>query len=162
MREELLSFDEEDTMKGKFLTFTLGKEHYGIAIHYVTEIVGLQTITEVPELPTCVKGIINLRGKIIPVMDARLRFKKVEKDYTDRTCTVVVDIKDISLGVIVDAVSEVLTIDEENIVPPPEFGNKGKKYINNVAKHNDLVILIIDCEKLLDEDEVNSLRQTNE
>ena len=80
---------EEDTQKGRFLTFSLDKESYGIEIKYVTEIIGLQEITEVPELPDYIKGIINLRGKIIPVMDIRLRFKKSEKEYNDRTCVIV-------------------------------------------------------------------------
>jgi len=77
---------EEDTQKDRFLTFQLGKESYGIEIRHVTEIIGIQPITEVPEMPEYIKGIINLRGKIIPVMDVRLRFKKEPREYNDRTC----------------------------------------------------------------------------
>jgi len=115
---------EEDTQKGKFLTFYLDKECYGIEIKYVTEIIGIQAITEIPELPEYVKGIINLRGKIIPLMDVRLRFKKEPREYNDRTCVIVVDIKGVSLGLIVDSVAEVLTIPEQDIVEPPQM-NKG-------------------------------------
>lgn len=115
---------EEDTLKGRYLTFLLGNESYGIEVRYVTEIIGLQAITEIPELPEYVRGIINLRGKIIPVMDVRLRFKKEPKDYNDRACVIVVDINDISIGLIVDTVSEVITILEDDIVEPPEM-NKG-------------------------------------
>jgi len=126
---------EEDTQKGKYLTFLLGKEAYAIEIKFVTEIIGIQPITEVPELPVYVKGIINLRGKIIPVMDVRLRFKKKPVDYNDRTCVIVIDVLNISVGLIVDNVSEVLSISDENIVPPPEM-NRGSenKYIKAIGK----------------------------
>ena len=153
----VLLLEEEDTQKGKFLTFSLGKEYYGIDIVYVTEIVGIQPITEVPELPEYIKGIINLRGKIIPVMDARLKFKKPPMDYSDRTCIIVVDIDEISIGLIVDDVCEVLNIPDEDIVPPPNINRAGKKYIKSVGKSGSTVTLILDCEKLLDEDELESL-----
>lgn len=165
MNEEntnLLEELEEDTQKGKFLTFTLGEEYYGIEITYVTEIVGIQPITVIPELPDFIKGIINLRGKIIPVMDARLRFKKEPVAYNDRTCIVVIDIKDVTMGIIVDAVAEVLTIDDANIVPPPNLNKGGRKYIKSVGKCANNVTLILDCEKLLDENEINALNITND
>ena len=155
--QEILEL-EEDTQKNKFLTFQLGKEVYGIDIKYVTEIIGIQPITEIPELPEYVKGIINLRGKIIPVMDVRLRFKKAEKEYNDRTCTVVIDIGNICIGLIVDSVAEVLSIPEENIVPPPDAG-KGfnNKYINGIGKVGNDIKLLLDCEKILNDDEVEDL-----
>lgn len=148
---------EEDTQKGKYLTFSIGNEFYGIEIAHVTEIIGLQPITEVPELPVYVKGIINLRGKIIPVMDIRLRFKKPFRDYNDRTCVIVVDIKDISVGLIVDSVAEVLSISESNIVPPPEMKTVQNRYIKGIGKVGQDVKLLLDCERLLNEDEVGSL-----
>lgn len=151
---------EEDTQKGRFLTFSLGKESYGIEIKYVTEIIGIQAITGIPELPEYVKGIINLRGKIIPVMDVRLRFKKEPREYNDRTCVIVVDIKDISIGLIVDSVSEVLTIPEQDIVEPPQM-NKGfnNRYIKRIGKVGSDVKLLLDCEKLLTEDELDDLNK---
>ena len=153
--------NEEDTQKGRFLTFALGKESYGIEIKYVTEIIGIQAITEIPELPEYVKGIINLRGKIIPVMDVRLRFKKEPKEYNDRTCIIVIDIENISLGLIVDTVSEVLSIPDEGIIEPPKM-NSGlrNRYIKNIGKSGSGVKLLLDCEKLLTEEEVEVLNDS--
>lgn len=149
--------EEEDTMKGKYLTFSLGNEFYGIEIKYVTEIIGLQPITEIPELPEHIRGIINLRGKIIPVMDVRLRFRKLFREYNDRTCVIVIDIKDISVGLIVDSVSEVLSIKDEEIVPPPDMSKNGNKYIKAIGKVGNEVKLILDCNKLLNDNEAQSL-----
>ncbi|MDW7675917.1 MAG: chemotaxis protein CheW [Bacillota bacterium] len=153
--EEIL--EQEDTQKDKFLTFSLGSEFYGMEIKHVTEIIGLQPITEVPEVPDYVKGIINLRGKIIPVMDVRLRFKKPFREYNDRTCVIVIDIKDIAVGLIVDSVSEVLAIPEEEIVSPPEVSKSGNKYIKGIGKVGSEVKLILDCNKLLNDEEADSL-----
>lgn len=152
---------EEDTQKGKFLTFYLGNECYGIDIIYVTEIIGIQPITIVPELPHYIKGIINLRGKIIPVMDARSKFSKEPKDYNDRTCIIVIDIAQLSIGIIVDEVAEVLTISDDNIVPPPNLNSGGRKYIKSVGKREEKITLILDCEKLLDENELDEINQAN-
>lgn len=151
---------EEDTLKGRFLTFSLGNESYGIEVKYVTEIIGMQAITEIPELPEYVKGVINLRGKIIPVMDVRLRFKKEPREYNDRTCVIVVDINDISIGLIVDTVSEVITIPEEDIVEPPQM-NKGlnNRYIKSIGKVGSDVKLLLDCEKLLTTNEIEALSE---
>ncbi|MBP1754156.1 MAG: CheW protein [Firmicutes bacterium] len=167
MKDEItreLYNEEEDTQKDKYLTFSLGSETYGIEIRYVTEIVGIQPITVVPELPDYIKGIINLRGKIIPVLDVRSRFKKSSVDYNDRTCIVVIDIKDISIGIIVDTVEEVLSIPEDEIVPPPDMNKAGRKYIKGIGKTGSQVTLLLDCEKLLDEDEVETIYKidTNE
>jgi purine-binding chemotaxis protein CheW len=157
MLEDVLEM-EEDTQKGKFLTFALGKEEYGIEISYVTEIVGIQAITEVPELPEYVKGIINLRGKIIPVIDVRLRFKKEAREYTDRTCTIVIDIEDISVGLIVDTVAEVMSIAEQEIVPPPHVSSGSQNnYIKGIGKVGSNVKLLLDCDKLLSNSEVERL-----
>lgn len=149
---------EEDTQKGRFLTFILGKETYGIEIKHVTEIIGIQAITELPELPDYIRGIINLRGKIIPVMDVRLRFRKEGRDYNDRTCIIVVDIKDIFIGLIVDSVAEVISISDQDMVEPPQL-NKGlnNRYIKNIGKVGNDVKLLLDCEKLLTVDELENI-----
>ncbi len=146
---------EEDTLKGRYLTFQIGKEVYGIEIRYVTEIVGIQPITEIPELPDYMKGIINLRGKIILVMDVRLRFKKTWEDYNDRTCIIVVELEDISVGLIVDHVSEVITISEEEIVPPPDINSTGNRYIKGIGKVSDEVKLLLDCSRLIKEQDID-------
>ncbi|MBZ9634328.1 chemotaxis protein CheW [Clostridium sp. FP1] len=148
----------EDTQKGKFLTFSVGRESYGIEIKFVTEIIGIQDITEVPELPNYVKGIINLRGKIIPVIDVRLRFKKDAKQYNDRTCIVVIDINEISVGLIVDNVAEVINIEDSNIVPPPDIKTGfHNRYVRGIGKVGNEVKLLLDCDKLLNDDELDSL-----
>jgi purine-binding chemotaxis protein CheW len=148
----------EDTQKGKFLTFALGKEDYGIEIKFVTEIIGIQSITEVPELPDYVKGIINLRGKIIPVIDVRLRFKKPVTEYNDRTCIIVIDIKEASVGLIVDTVADVMAISDQNIVPPPDVKTGfNSRYIKGIGKVENEVKLLLDCEKLLTDNEIDSI-----
>ncbi|MDR1570896.1 MAG: chemotaxis protein CheW [Clostridiales Family XIII bacterium] len=140
----------EDTLQGRFLTFTLGDEIYGLAIRYVVEIIGIQSITIVPEVPQYIKGIINLRGKIIPVIDVRLKFGKDEAEYSDRTCIIVIEIGDVSVGLIVDNVDEVLTIDENDIAAPPAnrtgFENR---YIMGIGKIGNNVQLLLDCERLI-------------
>lgn len=149
--------EEEDTQKGKYLTFLLDNESYGIGINNVTEIIGIQPITLVPELPDYIRGIINLRGKIIPVMDVRLRFKKAFREYNDRTCIIVIDINDLSIGLIVDSVSEVLVIPDQDIIPPPSLNKINNKYIKGIGKTDNQVKLILDCDKLIGEDDTNIL-----
>jgi purine-binding chemotaxis protein CheW len=142
-----------DTQKDKYLTFMIGKEVYGIDIGIVTEIIGLQKITEVPEFPVYMKGIINLRGKIIPVMDVRLRFKQAARDYSGRTCIIIVDSGGLNLGLIVDAVAEVLAIPESNVVAPPSIhGATENRYIKAIGKVDDQVKLLLDCSQLLIDD----------
>lgn len=157
--EEMIE-SEEDTQKDKYLIFSIGKEDYGIDIKYVIEIIGIEPITDVPELPDYVKGVINLRGKIIPVMDVRLKFKKEEIEYDDRTCIIVVEIGTISIGLIIDRVLEVANIDENNISPPPKINNKNNanKFIKGIGKVGKQVRLLIDCNKLLEEDEIQELK----
>lgn len=159
MADILDEFTEEfeDTQKGKYLTFSVGKESYGIEIKFVTEIIGIQDITEVPELPDYVRGIINLRGKIIPVIDVRLRFKKELKEYNDRTCIVVIDIKDTFVGLIVDNVAEVIKIDDSNIVSPPDMKTGfHNSYVRGIGKVGNEIKLLLDCDKLLNADELES------
>jgi len=148
---------EEDTQKDRYLTFALCSESYGIKIQYVTEIVGIQPIIEVPDQPGYIKGIINLRGKIIPVMDVRLRFKKPFAEYNDRTCFIVINIRDISIGLIVDSVSEVITIPDFEIEANPEISNCPPGNIKEIGKTGDGVKLLLDCEKLIGEDLASNL-----
>lgn len=155
-----LDIPEEDTQKGRFLTFSLGEEQYGIEVKYVTEIIGMQAITEVPELPSYVKGIINLRGKIIPVIDVRLRFKKEARAYHDRTCIIVVDIEAIMLGLIVDTVLDVLVIADDNVIAPPEVnGAFHNRYIKGIGKVGSEVKLLLDCNRLISDEETAMLSE---
>jgi len=149
--------EEEDTLQGKFLAFRLGDEEYGIEIKYVTEIINLQPITVVPEVPAYIKGIINLRGTIVPVMDVRLRFLKEPKPYNDRTCIIVIHFGDISIGLIVDSVSEVLNIAEADIVDPPKLQQATQRYISGIGKTSGSVKLLLDCSKLLSDEDAKQI-----
>ncbi|MEE4357718.1 MAG: chemotaxis protein CheW [Desulfococcaceae bacterium] len=158
--DDLYDAEEEDTMKDKYLTFRIGKEIYGIEIYYVIEIVGIQKITGVPDMPDYVKGVINLRGQIIPVMDVRCRFRMAEKEYNDRTCIIVVNMEDTGIGLVVDTVEEVTDIPAQEISPAPKIG-KGKRnrYIRGMGKTGDEVKVILDVGKLLFEDDSEILSE---
>ena len=152
--------DDEDTQKDKFLTFQVGTEEFGISIRHVTEIIGLQKITDVPDMPDFIKGVINLRGKVIPVMDVRSRFKLESREYDDRTCIVVVNIKDKSVGLVVDRVSEVADIPESRIEPPAQIGSgTASRYIQGMGKIGEEVKILLDVDRLLYEDELESISQ---
>ena len=150
--------DDENAQKDKFLTFCIGKEDYGIEICNVVEIVGIQKITEIPDMPDFVKGVINLRGQVIPVMDVRTRFKMEKRNYDERTCVVVVSIENTAVGLIVDTVSEVLSIPEENVSPPPKMAFKTVScFVKGLGKSGDSVKILLDVNKLLFE-EMNILQ----
>ncbi|MBR1736849.1 MAG: purine-binding chemotaxis protein CheW [Firmicutes bacterium] len=141
---------EEDTTKDKYLTFLIDNEEYGIDICYVIEIIPVAAITWVPETPQFLKGIINLRGSIIPVIDVRLRFHKEEKAYDELTCIIVIEYEDYMVGLLVDTVNEVMLIPEENISMPPNAKLKYQnKFIKNIGKMEDEVQLLLDLNKFL-------------
>lgn len=143
--------EEEDTQKDKFLTFHLAGEDYGIEIAYVTEIIGIQPITEVPDMPAFVKGVINLRGKVIPIMDVRARFNLQLRDYDGRTCIIVVELQDNCVGLIVDAVNEVMAIPEAQIEPPPATGpHQGGHFLRGLGKIDNQVKILLAIDQLLD------------
>lgn len=149
---DLLDDDEEneDTQEDKYLTFVLNKEEYGIEIRHVTEIIGIQSITAVPDMPNYIKGVINLRGKVIPVMDVRLRFGGQERNYDDRTCIVVINIEGQSMGLIVDTVSEVLDIPKGEVEPPPDVRRgKDNRFIQGMGKVADSVKILLNADRLM-------------
>lgn len=157
--DDLYDDDDEDTQKDKFLTFAVGKEDYGIEIYHVTEIIGIQDITEVPDMPEYVKGVINLRGKVIPVMDVRLRFKIQEREYDDRTCIVVVEMNGAAVGLVVDTVREVSNIPESQIEPPPNVSEGNKQlFIKGLGKIGDNVKILLDVSKLLYKDDITTVQ----
>jgi len=148
--------------EGKYLTFTLTEEEYGIGILKIKEIIGMLPITSVPQTPDFVKGVINLRGKVIPVMDLRLRFGMMSIDYTERTCIIVVEIAGqtgtILVGIVVDAVSEVLNIKGDDIEKTPTFGTKlNTEYILGMAKMEGGVKILLDIDQVLSSDELSTL-----
>jgi len=153
---------ELDTQKDKYLTFNIANEDYGIEISFIREIVGIQEITSLPELPVFLKGVINLRGLIIPVIDVRLRFGMEEIDYEERTCIIVVQIREASFGLIVDSVSEVLSIEENLIDSPPGVRTDSKDYfLKGIAKVGDEVKIIIDIDKILSSKEIEIVNSVN-
>ena len=148
---------------GKYLTFSLAGEEYGIGILKIREIIGMMPITSVPESPHFVKGVINLRGKVIPVIDLRLRFGMSEIGYTERTCIIVVEMQGpsgvVPVGTVVDAVSEVLNIKAEEVEDTPSFGVRlNTEYILGMAKMGKGVKLLLDIDQVLTADDLLELR----
>ncbi len=150
--------------EGKYLTFTMANEEYGIGILKIKEIIGMMPITTVPQTPEFVKGVINLRGKVIPVMDLRLRFEMEAIDYTERTCIIVVEIEGnggtVQIGIVVDAVSEVLNIKGEETEDTPTFGTKlNTDYILGMAKMEGGVKILLDIDRVLRCEEIGTLEK---
>lgn len=148
--------------EGKYLTFSLAEEEYGIGILKIREIIGMMPITSVPQTPNFVKGVINLRGKVIPVINLRLRFEMEEIDYMERTCIIVVEIKgqigSVAIGVVVDSVSEVLNIKGEDIEDTPAFGSKlDTECILGMAKIEGGVKILLDIDRVLRSEEIDAL-----
>lgn len=146
------SSDSRDTQKGKYMTFKSGPEYFGLEIRYVQQIIQYQAITKIPETEDYIKGLINLRGRIIPVVDVRLRFKQGACEYNDKTCILVINVKSTTVGLIVEQIAEVVYIGEENILPPPTIGRVDKthnKYVYGIGKVGNTVKLLLDPEKLL-------------
>jgi len=143
---------QEDTIKNRYLTFIIDGEDYGIEIAYVKEIIPIQKITKIPEMPEYIEGILNLRGDLIGVVDVRKRFSMIPKEYDEDTCVIVIIYTDFTLGLIVDAVQETSTINEDRMSPPPSaklsFANQ---FIRNIGRVGDEVKLLLDLEKFLDQ-----------
>ena len=147
---------------GKYLTFGLSKEEYGVGILKVKEIIGMMPITSVPQTPDFVKGVINLRGKVIPVIDLRRKFGMTVQEYTERTCIIVVEIAvehgSILMGIVVDSVSEVIQLKNEDIEETPTFGTRlNVEYILGIAKTNDGVKILLDIDRVLTAKEISML-----
>jgi purine-binding chemotaxis protein CheW len=161
MDQAAKAMEEKD---GKYLTFTLAEEEYGIGILKIKEIIGMMSITTVPQTPKFVKGVINLRGKVIPVIDLRLRFGMESMDYTERTCIIVVEIdgtaSTVQIGIVVDAVSEVLNITGKDIEDTPTFGAKlNTNYILGMAKMEGGVKILLDIDRVLNGNEISVLEK---
>ncbi|UQZ90358.1 chemotaxis protein CheW [Deltaproteobacteria bacterium Smac51] len=149
--------------EGKFLTFSLANEEYGISILKVREIIGMMPIRTVPQTPSFVKGVINLRGKVIPVVDLRLKFGMEELDYTERTSIIVVDVRGgadnfVRIGIVVDYVSEVANIKAEEVEDPPTFGSQlNTEYILGMAKIGKGVKILLDIDRILAVEDLSGL-----
>lgn len=153
-----------DAQKGKYMTFKSGLEYFGLGIQYVEQIIQFQTITAIPETEDYIKGLINLRGKVIPVVDVRLRFKQPPLEYNDRTCIIVINVRDVTVGLIVEQIAEVVEIREENILPPPTIGRGSvqNKYVYGIGRVGDTVKLLLDPDKLLNDEDLSVAEQAND
>ncbi len=159
------SSDGHDEQKGKYMTFQSGNEYFGLEIQYVNEIIKFQSVTAIPETEDYIKGLINLRGKVIPVIDVRLRFKQPPLEYNDRTCIIVINVKSMMVGLIVEKIAEVVEIKDENILPPPSIGRMDKghnKYVYGIGKVGDSVKLLLDPDKLLNDEDLSVVEGAND
>ncbi len=159
--------DVNEKQRNKYVTFKSGNEYFGLKIEYVNEIIVYQEITEIPESDDYIKGLINLRGKIIPVIDVRVRFKQEPLEYTDRTCIIIVNVNDIVVGLIVEKIAEVVEIKEEDILPPPSIVIGGdekvqNKYVYAIGKVGDTVKLLVDPDRILKDEDISIMEQAME
>jgi purine-binding chemotaxis protein CheW len=150
---------------GKYLSFKLGVEEFGVAILKVQEIIGIMTVTRVPRTPDCIRGVINLRGKVIPVLDLRRKFGLDPRGDTDRTCIIVVRIERqnerLTMGVLVDDVSEVLDIAAGQLEEPPSFGGGVRTdFIQGMGKVGSKVVMLLDIDKVLGSQEIAQARES--
>ena len=164
MEAEQLKIDQIRTSEGKYLTFVLADEDYGIGILKIKEIICMMPIISVPGTPVFLRGVINLRGKVIPVIDMRTHFGLDAAEYTERTCIVVVEIQGnattVRVGIVVDAVSEVLNIKGADIEPPPSFGTGlAKDFILGMAKMDVKVKILLDIDRVLTASEIMDLNK---
>jgi purine-binding chemotaxis protein CheW len=151
---EELHTQEASSLDGKYLTFELGQEEYGVGILKIKEIIGMMPITSVPDTPSFIRGVIKLRGKVIPITDLRMKFGLENTDYTKRTCIVVVEIGDgaelLTMGLVVDGVSEVANIRGGEIEATPDFGNgKNSNFVQGMAKIAGGVKILLDIDRIL-------------
>lgn len=157
-------FNEVEEHKSKYMTFKSGNEYFGLKIQYVNEIIQIQAITKVPETEDYIKGLINLRGKIIPVIDVRLRFGQEAFEYNDRTCIIVIQVNEMMVGLVVEKIADVVEIKDSDILPPPTLSRSehaGRKYIYGIGKVANTVKLLLDPEKLLKDVDVTAIEQAN-
>jgi purine-binding chemotaxis protein CheW len=154
-RSQSLHLAETDNVDDMFLTFSLASEEYGVGIGGVTEIVGMQRIMPIPDMPCYIKGVINLRGKIIPLMDVRLRFGMPEREYDERTVVIVMEIDEAPIGLIVDGVREVLEIPRSQVDRPSQFGRGGgKSVIAGIGRIGERVATLLETSVLVSDQDI--------
>jgi len=147
---------------GKYLIFSLAGEDYGLGILQVREIIGMMDVTSVPRTPECIQGVINLRGKVVPVMDLRSKFGMGAQEYTEETCIVVACLGEVEMGLVVDRVSEVLDISGEQIEETPSFGaGVNTEFIMGIGKAGEKVIVLLDLSRIFSDEEMKSLSDSD-
>ena len=161
-QQEAQNNPQENSALNLFLAFQVNRELYGIDISYVIEIVSMQTITAVPNMPLYVKGVINLRGKVIPVIDMRLKFNLPAVDYNDRTCAVVVQIDDCEIGLIVDSVDDVLDIPKEDVTPPPHLvSSSAGSYLYGIGRLDQKIVMLLNIETFIEQQDLVQISSAN-
>lgn len=163
--EQNIEVQEDSSQKGMFMTFQTGRESFGISIDYVKEIIVIPPITPIPEVEDYIKGLVNVRGKIIPVIDVRIRFRMEPAEYTDRTCIILLNLKEMMVGLIVERIEETIMIDETTVIAPPaidKMGSEKNKYVYGLARTEEHgVKLLLDPWKLIS-DEALELAETSQ
>lgn len=152
---ELEEQEEEDVRRDKYMTFRIGQDVFGVELKYVNEIIQMQPVTPIPEVEHFIKGLINLRGKIIPVIDVASRFEKEVQPYNDRTCVIVIEVQGVEVGLIINSIAQVVSIEEKDILAPPATSHGAavqNKFIQGIGKMEDGVKLLLDPVKLLSDD----------
>lgn len=145
-------------LQNEYLSFWADRQRFAVPIREVRQIIRMQQIVEVPDYPAYARGIINLRGDIIPIIDVRMRLGKPEVPYNDRTCIIIIDVEGHQYGIVVDQVSEVMEIAKNQFSQPPRMGGVSvNEYLNGIAKIEDKVVMALDCSKLLKETEYQAL-----
>ena len=155
MEKEIILNQNEDVfeeLNRKYLLFNIEDTLYGLSLLNVKEIINVTEITSVPGSFDYIKGIINLRGGIIPIIDARLKFGMLEREYDNQTCIIILETDDSNVGLIVDSVSEVVEIEQDQLMPPPDVGDSEKNFLDDVFQFNNKLVLNIDCAKFLRND----------
>ena len=153
----------QDSEAVRYLIFSLGEEKYGIEIKAVSEIIGMHPITKIPKMPDFIRGVINLRGKTVPVIDVRVRFGKKSEDYGDRTTIVVVHMNEMQVGIIVDKAHDIIYLGDESVLPPPDFKTGFlNRFINKIGLIDDKMYLLIDCDKLIKNEDMESIKRINQ
>lgn len=144
---------EKDTQKGKNLSFIIEDNIYAIEIKYVRQIIRVQKITVVPEQPKYIKGVINLRGEIIPIIDLRVKFKKEPRKYDARTCIIILDVNQVTVGIIVDRIFEVITTSEDEIAAAPKINSKiQNRFIRGMVRLDQKIYILLECQELIKHD----------
>ena len=144
--------DAIDELNGRFLLFYIDETLYGIELRLVLEIVNIQHITHLPGVADYINGIVNLRGKVVPVIDVRRKLYLPERPYDDKTCIIVLDVHEMHIGLIVDSISEVVTVEPEQMAAPPSMGDTANRYLSSVSQINGKNVLNLDCDKFFQDD----------
>lgn len=151
-KEATVTQDSSPDLNDRYLLFNIEDLHYGVSLALVLEIIQIQHITQLPSVAHYIEGIVNLRGKIIPVMNVRSKLSLPRREYDDKTCIIVVDIHDMHIGLIVDSVSDVLTVNRESLATPPVSSDPSMRFLSSVTNTNGKAVLNIDFDRFFQDD----------